>query len=106
MLDGPADLNGKTIKLTVSFDSGYIAADLYGNRAVYFSAMKHFDDWAGNWSTCWQYPDAPAGQDITFSCNLLTLASTQAGDMIELMFGFQNSTGTVTLKSVEITPAP
>lgn len=106
MLDGPADLNGKTIAFTVSFDSGYLAADLYGNRAVSFSAMKHFGDWAGEWSKCWQYPDAPAGQDVTFSCNDITLASTQAGDMIELMIGFQNSSGTVTIKSVQITPAP
>lgn len=105
MLDGPIDLTGQTIEFIVSFDSGYLATAL-NDRVVYFNAVQWFGSNQGEYGKCWQTPDGTAGDDITITCNALTISSTQAGDKIDLVLGFGNSTGTFTVKSAKIIPAP
>jgi hypothetical protein len=102
---GPLNLVGATLTYLVNFDSSFKAS----GASVQVYAQYLVDPWPGQWK-CWFDNSAiVAGTDQTITCNEFSIAALNVTTTDQVKFGLQVSTsptGTLTIKSATITPAP
>ena len=102
---GPINLVGATLTYLVNFDSSFKASG--ASIQVYAQALVA--PWNGQWICWFDNSGIIAGTDQTITCNGFTLADLNMTTTDSVKFGLQVSTsptGTLTIKSATITPAP